>query len=290
MKSEPLVSILICSYNHVHFIQECIESVYKNGYKNIELIVIDDNSNDGSKELLEKLKIIYGFTLHVKPSNRGLVDSINLGIKKYVKGEIYKLLSSDDILLDECIAKAVDEFNSSQNIEVVIGNAISIDANSNKIKDLKIKLKGEINYKNYLSGNIIYNITAAFFKTAIHEKIGFHKEGVISEDIYIFRLIWKHCNVKLVSFYISGYRKHASNKSTDSWLMYQEAIKALKELEGDEYYDIKRRIEYLNFFAGLSKNYKKESLKYFFSSIRFINKRLFWIGVINHLGLNKYIK
>ena len=112
-----------------------------------------------------------------------------------------------------------------------------------------------------------------------------YKKGAVSEDIYFNRLAWKHCKIKLVDFYISGYRTHATNISKDSWLMYQESLKALEDLEGDEFYELKKSREYLNFFASLAKNYKKEALKYLLPSLRYWKDRLFIIGFINLIGL-----
>jgi len=290
MNKLPLVSIIIPSYNHKQFLRECLDSIFNNGYENIQVVVIDDNSTDGSKEVLRKLKNKYPFDLVIKEESKGLVDSLNLFLKKHCKGDYYKPVSSDDIIIKGSIAKTIKEFQQNVNIDVIIGAAIGIDENSNKIKEYPVKCKGSLSYKNFLLGNITYNITATFYRTRIHKLIGMYQEGVVSEDIYFSRSIWKNLNIHIVDYYISGYRTHNTNTSKDSWLMYQESLKALKALEGDEFYELKKRREYLNFFASLSKNHKKEAFKYLMPSLRFWNDKLFLIGIVNLLGITRLVK
>lgn len=288
--SNPLVSIIVPSYNHKNYIQECIESIYNCGYHNLQVIVIDDNSSDGSKELLRNLQNKYGFELLLKETNQGVVDSLNKGLKELVKGKYYQLVSSDDILIKGAIESAVGFFENNNYIDVIIGKAIGLDENSKHIRIYTPKIKGELSYKNFLLGKITYNITAVINRTSIHEKIGYYQEGVISEDIYFSRKLWKNCIIFFMNEFISGYRTHETNTSKDTWLMYQEGLKALDHLKGDEFYYLKKQREYLNYFASLSKNYKKEAVKYFLPSMRFFYDRLFIIGLINLIGINKLIK
>ena len=57
MQKEPLVSILIANYNNSLYIQQCINSLNSQTYKNVEIIFFDDNSKDNSIEIIEKYKI-----------------------------------------------------------------------------------------------------------------------------------------------------------------------------------------------------------------------------------------
>lgn len=286
----PLVSVLVPSFNHRNFIEECIESVYNCGYPNLQVVVIDDNSSDGSKELLKKLKEKFDFELIIKEHNKGLVDSCNLGLSTYVKGKYYKLVASDDILIKDSVIKCVNILEKDSSIDVIIGKAIGLNNKSERIREYIPRIKGDLTYKNFLAGRITYNITAVLYKTSIHDKIGYYKEGVISEDIYFSRNIWKNCKIKFVDFFISGYRTHETNTSRDTWLMYEEGLKSLEELKSDKYFETKKQREYLNFFVTLSKEYKKEAMKYFISSLRFFYDRLFVIGVVNLLNLDKLFK
>ena len=99
----PLVSVIIQSYNHAAYIQQSINSVLNQTYENIELIVIDDCSTDNSALLIEKLYALEKFIFIKNKMNEGLNNSIITGIHKS-KGEYISLLASDDFITPEKIA------------------------------------------------------------------------------------------------------------------------------------------------------------------------------------------
>ena len=65
------ISIILCTYNEVNHIEKCI-SLVSETLKNVEIIVVDDNSNDGTLEKFEKLKSTFNFKLIVRKKERGL--------------------------------------------------------------------------------------------------------------------------------------------------------------------------------------------------------------------------
>jgi alpha-1,3-rhamnosyltransferase len=91
-----LVTVVIPSYNHREFIGAAIDSVLRQSYPSIQLVVIDDGSTDGSVELLEALATKHGFEL-VTQSNTGVCRALNRAIREYAKGRYIALLGSDDI-------------------------------------------------------------------------------------------------------------------------------------------------------------------------------------------------
>ena len=91
----PRVSVIMPSYNHAHYIERAIRSVVGQSYPNIELIVVDDGSRDGSPELLQRLSAELGFTLIIQP-NAGVCRTLNRGIHEFATGEWIALLASDD--------------------------------------------------------------------------------------------------------------------------------------------------------------------------------------------------
>ena len=75
------ISIILCSYNEVNHIGECIGLISKT-LENVEIIIVDDNSNDGTLEKLDKLKSIFNFKLFVRKNERGLASAQKKGFSK----------------------------------------------------------------------------------------------------------------------------------------------------------------------------------------------------------------
>ena len=80
----PLVSVVVPCYNEVNFIEEFLIEVNNQTYSNIEIIIADGNSDDGTKQLLDKLKEEYKNLYIVENKNKIVSTGLNLAIKKSV--------------------------------------------------------------------------------------------------------------------------------------------------------------------------------------------------------------
>jgi len=107
--TNPLVSVIIPTYNRAWINKEAIDSVLKQDFENYELIVVDDGSTDTTSEILSAYKEdIRVFT----QNNKGVSAARNLGISK-AKGEFITFLDSDDLWLPEKLTAQVDFFKSN---------------------------------------------------------------------------------------------------------------------------------------------------------------------------------
>lgn len=101
--NEPLVSVIIPSYNHEKYISDCIDSIVNQTYKNIQLIIIDDGSTDNSPSIINKkvvsIKDCFGDIVFISnESNQGVLKSLNQALLE-VRGEYISFCASDDKLL-----------------------------------------------------------------------------------------------------------------------------------------------------------------------------------------------
>lgn len=94
--TEPLVSVVIPSFNHSQYIEQTIRSVLSQSYNSVQLIVVDDGSSDGSVALLHALAKELDFELLVQ-ENRGVCATLNRGIRERARGEWIAIIGSDDL-------------------------------------------------------------------------------------------------------------------------------------------------------------------------------------------------
>ncbi|HJH30789.1 MAG TPA: glycosyltransferase family 2 protein [Methanosarcinaceae archaeon] len=95
MEKKPKVSIIIPSYNNGKYIGSAISSALNQTYPNIEVIIVDDNSNDGTKEILNEL-INSNLICIFNKNNVGASASKNIAIRRS-SGEYIAILDSDDV-------------------------------------------------------------------------------------------------------------------------------------------------------------------------------------------------
>lgn len=121
----PLVTVIIASYNHALYIEASIESVLAQSYPHIELLVIDDGSQDDSVERIRRLQQVHGFDFQVQP-NQGLSRTLNDAIAR-ARGSLIAPFGSDDIMLPERIALQVAYLEGKPKVGICAGNIQEID-------------------------------------------------------------------------------------------------------------------------------------------------------------------
>ena len=137
----PLVSVVVITYNSQNFITETLDSVELQTYNNIELIISDDHSTDGTVSyikswLKEKSDRFVRVALVESPINTGVAPNINRGIKK-ATGEWIKLLSGDDKLLTNSITDYVDFINDNPQCNICFGKLHFYGEDAEYIKHVK---------------------------------------------------------------------------------------------------------------------------------------------------------
>ena len=120
-KNLPLVSIITVVLNNKKSLQQSINSVLNQSYKNYELIIIDGKSNDGTLDILKKNDSKIDFWISEK--DKGIYDAMNKGIKMS-RGSLISILNSDDIYYKNALKLATNYFMREQNIDFLFGSVI----------------------------------------------------------------------------------------------------------------------------------------------------------------------
>ena len=127
---EPLVSIIVPSFNHEKYISECVRSIMSQTYSNFELIVIDDGSTDNSPQIIKQLAAELGFK-YILQQNLGLTKTLNKVIKNHVNGKYIIQLASDDVMCQDRIVQQVNYMENNPHFAMSYSKALVIDSESN---------------------------------------------------------------------------------------------------------------------------------------------------------------
>lgn len=177
----PKISIVTVSYNQVEFIEENIKSVINQNYPNVEHIIIDAGSTDGTLEILRKYDKYLTWTS--EPDN-GQSDGLNKGFKK-ASGEIIGWINSDDNLVENSLFNVAEFFKHNPKEFSVVGNQMIIDENSQEVKTIQ-SCSYTYNYLLNEAKGITQNST--FFKKKVFGKIGYLDESLhyaMDHDFFI---------------------------------------------------------------------------------------------------------
>jgi len=174
MKFNPLVSIVMPSFQQAEFLEEAVRSVLDQQSASVELLVMDPGSTDGSRDLLLTLQKEYGdsLVLSFEPDN-GQSDALNRGFK-LARGQIMGWLNSDDRMRPGTLARIVGWLDSTQP-RWLYGRAGMIDANGAPHSSFISKYKGwrgkNFSCLKLLTENFIPQM-AVFWNRAMWEGVG----------------------------------------------------------------------------------------------------------------------
>ena len=162
----PRVSIITPSFNQAKFLERTMLSVLGQDYPNLEYIVIDGASNDGSAEIIRKYadRLAYWCS----EPDRGQTDAINKGFS-HAGGEILAWLNSDDTYNPGTVRKAVEFLQEHPEIGMVYGDMAFIDENDRPIGMFKAALT---DLKRLRRGYVHVPQPAAFFRAALWQQVG----------------------------------------------------------------------------------------------------------------------
>ena len=223
-----LVSIITPSYNSARFINECISSVLEQTYTNWELIIVDDASDDNSRELISDIakrdsRIKFVFLT----KNIGAAGARNIALEKS-EGRYIAFLDSDDIWKKEKLAKQID-FMQSNNIAFSFSSYEPMSENGKEIfKEIKAPLK--MSYNSYLKNTIIGCLTVVLDK----EKVGDVKMPNLrtSQDMALWLSIMKGgIDAYGLDENLARYRIVSASNTSSKWRAAKDVWKIYREVE-----------------------------------------------------------
>lgn len=221
-RQQPLISVLIASYNHKNFIQETIESIWRQAYQHIEIIVIDDCSVDASPDILKKLQqqSPLPMHLHLNKTNIGVTATLNLAMQMS-KGEFIAILGSDDKFSPDRFSKQIALFQSNPELKVVFGNGRTL--NNNKLgrkihreqAEFLLSLEPhEILHHLYVNKSPLF-IQCALIKSNFAKAIGGYDEDMLTDDwvlnVRMFQNMTNRREFAYIDEDVVYYRVHESN-------------------------------------------------------------------------------
>lgn len=194
------ITIITVCYNRKNTIAKAIESVLNQNYNKIEYIIIDGNSTDGTKEIIES----FGdeISKFISEPDQGMYDAINKGLQ-LATGDVIGLMHSDDEFYDEnAVAKIVDCFTADSSIDGVYGDGVYV-SNDAKERTIRNRIGGAFSLKKIKSGWLPLHPTVYLRKTIV-DKYGFYNINfnVASDTEFLLRYLYKY---KIKMRYINSY-------------------------------------------------------------------------------------
>jgi glycosyltransferase involved in cell wall biosynthesis len=232
--SWPKISIVTPSFNQAQFLERTILSVLNQNYPNLEYIIIDGGSKDGSVEIIKRYEKHLAYW--ISEPDKGQAAALNKGFKKCT-GKILAWLCSDDLYLPGTLQK-VGYIYAQDRVDLIYGNTYLIDENDKIIGEHR-----NVGFSKYFSRKAIvhglFSISqpSMFWSRELFTRAG----GSISEDLcnvldndLIIRFLLAKPQSVHISGFLSSERLHAGRKTENLKHVGEQEIALLREQYGSE--------------------------------------------------------
>ncbi len=162
MKFQPLISIITVVYNGAKILEQTIQSVINQNYENIEYIIIDGGSTDGTLDIIKKYE--EQIDLWISEPDRGLYDAMNKGIKR-AQGELIGMINSDDWYEPHAVELIVESYKQNPAKKIFHGDRN--DILDDGTKRLRRFHPSKFKFKYY---GMTYNHPSMFFHRDIYKE------------------------------------------------------------------------------------------------------------------------
>lgn len=197
----PWVTVICSCYNHQDYVITALESVKAQTYARVELIVVDDFSNDDSRKIIKTWIANHPEIVYIEnPINLGLNASVNHALKK-AKGTYFMDFAADDVLLPNCIESLVEKYQTNPNYGFVFGNADIINAigeklntyfNSQRVEKIENAISDHFYQHLLKKSDVICSISALYNKTIFNQLKGYDEDLYFEDLDYWLRVSKKH--------------------------------------------------------------------------------------------------
>lgn len=260
---KKVVSIIIPVYNTEKYLSACVDSVLSQTYTNLDIILVNDGSTDGSSEICEGYKKVDSRIRVIQQKNSGVSVARNRALS-VSKGEYIFFVDSDDLLYPKAVESLILHIDKS---DLVIGNMSRITEDGSdagivtcvpemyfsKDEMLRMLFEEEYGYQGYTISKL--------YKTQIirENKLQFDERVAYNEDrLFVVNYLLKSENIKMVSSNIYKYRQRSDsamgqieNLFNPKQLTELQAYEEMKQLVKESHPQIYFKISWLVFEKSL---------------------------------------
>ncbi|NOQ29774.1 MAG: glycosyltransferase [Helicobacteraceae bacterium] len=241
-KLKPLISIITIVYNGEKYLEETILSVISQSYDNIEYIIIDANSTDGTIDILKKYDSQIDYW--VSESDSGMYEALTKGFS-CISGDFMGYINSDDYFLPNAIKTIAELHIAKPNLQWITGINSWYNSNGSIIRtQLQLPYRNEFIDKGIYGTKLPYiQQENTFWNTNLLQYIDLKtfSSFKLAGDYYMWLSFSKYVQLNTVSSAFAGFRKHENNKSLEQ----EKYLNEIKPYVGNCKLTLRQRVIFL---------------------------------------------
>jgi glycosyltransferase involved in cell wall biosynthesis len=236
------ISIITVCYNSAATIEKTIRSVGAQTYKNIEYIIVDGNSKDGTLDIIQKHED--KITKWISEPDKGLYDAMNKGIAM-ATGDIVGILNSDDTFHSNTVLEVIAAFHTNNTIDASVGTILQHKENGKVVRVYSSKYWTP----EKLKIGFMPPHPSIFFKKELFDTLGFYELGfIIGADYELItrfflkeKISWKYSGITTTAMLVGG----LSSSGTASYTLITKEIQKALLMNGIAFSSFKIKMRFV---------------------------------------------
>ena len=225
---DKLISIIVPVYNVEQYIKRCLDSISRQTYKKIEIIIIDDGSKDASADICERCAMADSRIIFIKKENEGAGYTRNIGID-VAKGDYIFFVDSDDYIMPNCIERLL-KVALEENADIVKCSWIEGKEDNYNVIPKKKKYKIYSNIHAFYTREMNIAVHGKLYRNSIIGDIRYPKETTYDDEFFTYKLIYNASKIVILDEpYYYYYFNPNSIMHGKKGMMHLQYIRAYKE-------------------------------------------------------------
>jgi len=203
------ISVVTLSFNQYTYLKEAMDSVLTQDYPDLEYIVVDPGSTDGSRELIRSYSERIAHTIF--EPDRGAADGLNKGFAQ-ATGDIYGFLNADDLLFPGALNRVAEFFEARPACDIAMGNGYVIDGSGRMVRHINAR---DFTVRRYFHGGTSWMQQSTFFRREIFlrsSKFNLQNRTCWDGELFV-TMANLGAKISYVNADLSGFRIHATSIS-----------------------------------------------------------------------------
>lgn len=229
--SAPEVAVVVPSYNHAHFIEATLRSIFAQTYRPLSLLVIDDGSKDESVAVIRRVLADCPFPAElIARENRGLTRTLNEGLSR-TKGKYFAYLGSDDLWQPERIARGVATLESQPDAVMAFSHCYFIDGAGTRldVSSRRSQHTSGFYFWKMMGGNVGIMSPTPLFRRSALELVRWNEQARL-EDFELYLALALLGPFAFIDEPLASWRAHTTNTSASAEFMTRERIATIERM------------------------------------------------------------
>lgn len=214
--TKPLISVLLPVFNGAPFLEQAVHSIQDQTYQNLEILIIDDGSSDGSDIIVNRLAKNDRRIVPIHKPNTGLTDTLNLGIRR-ARGEWIARIDQDDIAHESRLEAQLQQSKTNKRAVLVGSDFLTLDQKTGNRRSFRLPTTHYLLLQRLFRMQRFFPHSSAFFSTAVARQVGgYDLRALYNEDWDLWLRLSAVGEITSVSQRLMTIRKHDSQMTRNS--------------------------------------------------------------------------